>query len=132
MLPRINWHLQLFIQTWDHHPLSSEGNRSPQQLWVAGQLLHVLQTPEQVIYVIQNMSDNITDKLRDFKYNGYFYTLWTFPWMFYEQVNYSLNIRFFNFQQIENADWGIDWNGPVGQPDDQQQVNVPAAPTTLK
>ena len=48
MLPRINWHLQLLIQTWDHHPLSSEGNRSPQQLWVAGQLLDELQTPEQV------------------------------------------------------------------------------------
>ena len=54
--------------------------------------------------------------------------------MFYKQVNYSLNISvyFIYFLQIEDADWGIDWDGPVGQPDDQRQVNVPAAPTTLK
>ncbi|KAL0992410.1 hypothetical protein UPYG_G00092900 [Umbra pygmaea] len=39
MLPRINMHLDLLRRTWDQHPLSSEGNRSPQQLWVGGQLL---------------------------------------------------------------------------------------------
>uniref|UniRef100_A0A3P9AHD1 Integrase catalytic domain-containing protein n=2 Tax=Esox lucius TaxID=8010 RepID=A0A3P9AHD1_ESOLU len=39
MLPRLNWHLELFQRTWDGHRLSSEGNRSPQQLWIAGQLL---------------------------------------------------------------------------------------------
>uniref|UniRef100_A0A8C2DVV3 Integrase catalytic domain-containing protein n=1 Tax=Cyprinus carpio TaxID=7962 RepID=A0A8C2DVV3_CYPCA len=39
MLPRINMHLDLFQRTWDQHPLSSEGNRSPQQLWIGGQFL---------------------------------------------------------------------------------------------
>uniref|UniRef100_A0A8C5A4A5 Integrase catalytic domain-containing protein n=1 Tax=Gadus morhua TaxID=8049 RepID=A0A8C5A4A5_GADMO len=38
-LPRLNWHLREFIRMWDRHPLSTEGNRSPQQLWVAGLLL---------------------------------------------------------------------------------------------
>ncbi|CAL8293502.1 unnamed protein product [Arctogadus glacialis] len=38
-LQRLNWHLREFIRMWDRHPLSTEGNRSPQQLWVAGLLL---------------------------------------------------------------------------------------------
>ena len=57
-------------------------------------------------------------------------------------ANISLNVlqasklfikyKWFFFLQIEDANWGIDWDGPFGQPDDQQQVNVPAAATTLK
>lgn len=39
MLPRINRHLQLFKQAWDRHSLSTEQGRSPQQLWIAGQLM---------------------------------------------------------------------------------------------
>lgn len=48
MLARLNWHLQMFTQTWDGHPLASEGNKSPQQLWVAGQLVGPQQIPDQV------------------------------------------------------------------------------------
>ncbi|XP_051977989.1 uncharacterized protein LOC127639797 isoform X2 [Xyrauchen texanus] len=40
MVPRLNMDLDLFRQVWDRHPLSSEGNKSPQQLWVSGQLLN--------------------------------------------------------------------------------------------
>ncbi|CAM4530378.1 unnamed protein product [Leuciscus chuanchicus] len=39
MLPRLNHHLQLFMRTWDNHSLSTEGNRSPNQLWLAGQVM---------------------------------------------------------------------------------------------
>ena len=45
MLPRLNWHLNFFCETWDRHPLSSEGYRSPQQLWVAGLLV----APQQLL-----------------------------------------------------------------------------------
>lgn len=38
MLPRINMHLQLFKQAWDRHQISTEHGRSPQQLWIEGQL----------------------------------------------------------------------------------------------
>ncbi|ROL48944.1 hypothetical protein DPX16_1884 [Anabarilius grahami] len=48
MLPRLNWHLKFFADTWDRHPLSSEGYRSPQQLWVAGLLVAPKQLPEAV------------------------------------------------------------------------------------
>ena len=34
-LPRINRHLNLFKHGWDRHPLSSERNKSPIQLWMA-------------------------------------------------------------------------------------------------
>lgn len=39
MLPRINRHLDLFSQAWDRHSISTEQGRSPQQLWIRGQLM---------------------------------------------------------------------------------------------
>ena len=39
MLPRINRHLQLFKQAWSCYSLSTEQGLSPQQLWIAGQLM---------------------------------------------------------------------------------------------
>ena len=35
-LPRVNRHIQLFQAGYDNHPLSSESNRSPIQLWLEG------------------------------------------------------------------------------------------------
>ena len=35
-LPRINRHLQQFQDGWNHHPLSSEKNQTPTQLWIKG------------------------------------------------------------------------------------------------
>lgn len=34
--PRINRHLQQFVDSWDNHPLSSEHNSTPNQLWISG------------------------------------------------------------------------------------------------
>lgn len=39
ILPRINRHLELFSMAWDRHSLSTEQGRSPQQLWIRGQLV---------------------------------------------------------------------------------------------
>ena len=36
-LPRINIHLGLFRQGWDSHPIRTESNMTPAQLWVLGQ-----------------------------------------------------------------------------------------------
>ena len=36
-LPRINKALTSFVGSWNLHPLSSEGNKSPMQLWITGQ-----------------------------------------------------------------------------------------------
>lgn len=33
---RINSSLKVFAEGWNHHPLSTEGNMSPAQLWVWG------------------------------------------------------------------------------------------------
>lgn len=35
-LPRINTKLQEFIAGWNAHPLSTEKNKSPNQLWITG------------------------------------------------------------------------------------------------
>ncbi|XP_073803827.1 uncharacterized protein [Danio rerio] len=47
-LTRLNWHLKQFVQMWDRHPLSTEGNRSPLQLWIAGLLLGHQEYPDQI------------------------------------------------------------------------------------
>ena len=38
--PRINESLLKFQQGWNHHPLRTENNSSPIQLWVSGMLAH--------------------------------------------------------------------------------------------
>ncbi|XP_067249285.1 uncharacterized protein [Chanodichthys erythropterus] len=37
-LPRLQADLDTFSEAWNHHPLSSEGNRSPEQLWQIGMM----------------------------------------------------------------------------------------------
>ncbi|KAM4521387.1 uncharacterized protein V3H82_002128 [Fundulus diaphanus] len=46
MLPRLNRHLELFSVAWDRHSLSTERGRSPQQLWIRGQLLANTSIPD--------------------------------------------------------------------------------------
>ena len=43
-IPRINNSLKLFANGWNAHPLSSEGNRTPEQLWILGLRNHVHET----------------------------------------------------------------------------------------
>ena len=38
--PRMNGHLKLFRKGWDNHPISTERNRFPNQLWLYGLLIH--------------------------------------------------------------------------------------------
>ena len=38
-LPYINYQIQTFVEAWASHPMSSERNRSPLQLWTQGMLL---------------------------------------------------------------------------------------------
>ena len=35
-LPRINRALDIFTMKWNNHPMRTEGNRSPLQIWTAG------------------------------------------------------------------------------------------------
>lgn len=37
-LPRLNYHLQTFSEAWDNHPLSSEGNHTPNEMWFRGMI----------------------------------------------------------------------------------------------
>ncbi|XP_028415387.1 uncharacterized protein LOC114538407 [Dendronephthya gigantea] len=34
--PRINAHLQRFVESWNNHPLRTAGNKTPNQLWICG------------------------------------------------------------------------------------------------
>lgn len=46
LLPRLNRHLELFSVAWDRHSLSTERGRSPQQLWIRGQLMASTHIPD--------------------------------------------------------------------------------------
>ena len=46
-LPRINQHLKEFSLGWNSHPISSEQNMSPKQLWIRG-MHHVARTNSRV------------------------------------------------------------------------------------
>ena len=34
--PRINQHLEQFVNGWDNHPIRTARNRTPNQLWMIG------------------------------------------------------------------------------------------------
>ncbi|XP_061910687.1 uncharacterized protein LOC133654384 [Entelurus aequoreus] len=39
-LPRLKKDLEIFTEGWNHHPMRTEGNRSPMQMWECGQMLN--------------------------------------------------------------------------------------------
>ena len=45
-LPRINFALKEFAESWDYHPLSSGDNRSPRQLWLLGMSCRFVSDPQ--------------------------------------------------------------------------------------
>ena len=47
----INWHLQQFVNGWNNHPLRTESNQSPNQLWITG--LHEITTASDPVAQIQ-------------------------------------------------------------------------------
>lgn len=48
-LPRLQANLDVFRHGWDNHPLTSEQNRTPNQLWEVGQMVHEVVDPEVTI-----------------------------------------------------------------------------------
>lgn len=47
-LPRLQRDLDVFRQGWDNHPLRTERNLSPQQLWTLGLHQNPVDTPDTV------------------------------------------------------------------------------------
>ncbi|XP_061896147.1 uncharacterized protein LOC133664737 isoform X2 [Entelurus aequoreus] len=39
-LPKLKKDLEIFTEGWNHHPMRTEGNRSPMQMWECGQMLN--------------------------------------------------------------------------------------------
>ena len=54
-LPVIQYHLNLFWEGWANHLLRTEGNRTPQQLWILG--LHSMQSDDEAIDGLLNSSE---------------------------------------------------------------------------
>ena len=50
-LPMLNTHLQTWKNAWIHHPLSSEKNKTPMQLWIGG--LHFTQFGQRMLHDAQ-------------------------------------------------------------------------------
>ncbi|XP_051979808.1 uncharacterized protein LOC127641079 [Xyrauchen texanus] len=45
-LPRLQASLDIFTSGWDNHPLRTEGNLTPNQLWEMGNIQHAMAEPE--------------------------------------------------------------------------------------
>ena len=45
-LPRLEENLNVFREGWDNHPLRTEQNLTPNQLWEVGQMQHPIPNPE--------------------------------------------------------------------------------------
>jgi len=56
-LPMINKHLQTWKNAWVLHPLSTEKNKTPMQLWISGRDLHFTQFGQRIL---QNAQDPVT------------------------------------------------------------------------
>ena len=69
-LPRINEHLDRFVKGWDNHPLSTERNHTPDQLWIIGKLNYA---PRQLDSNVDDFygngvePPNVSGVLRDFE-----------------------------------------------------------------
>ena len=55
-LPMINQHLETWKASWVHHPLGTESNKSPMQLWIGG--LHATQFG---LAMLRNAWDPVTE-----------------------------------------------------------------------
>lgn len=57
-LPRIQADLNTFIKSWNDHPLRTERNRTPNQLWEIGLLQRPVDPPQNLeVLVIPDMDD---------------------------------------------------------------------------
>ena len=57
-LPYLNHRLQQFRTTWRHHPLRTENNKTPQQLWFAGMCSGIAE--ERVLQAVQEPMSQVT------------------------------------------------------------------------
>lgn len=53
-LPRLKADLATFQEGWDNHPLRTEGNLTPNQLWVMGHMQNPYNNPENLEEVSSN------------------------------------------------------------------------------
>ncbi|KAM6952077.1 uncharacterized protein PEZ65_009296 [Lycodopsis pacificus] len=61
-IPRLQQDLQNFVETWNYHPLSTEGNLSPNQLWRIGTLQVPVPEPDlQEILQAEHLHDEEPD-----------------------------------------------------------------------
>ena len=51
-LPRLQACLDVFRAGWDNHPLRTEGNMTPNQLWEIGQMQHPVSNPDNLEVIL--------------------------------------------------------------------------------
>lgn len=57
-LPQLNTDLQAFVEGWNNHPIRTEGNKTPVQLWYLGMMSNPINQPESLQVKIQNYRNN--------------------------------------------------------------------------
>ena len=115
-IPMINKHLSIWKDDWVHHPLRTEHNKSPMQLWVQGlltaELGHaMMQTQEPVTEVCRIYLTVPLHKDWKLGCKKFFFTI-CFQFSFHCGLQEDIN------------QYGIDWEGP-SRAEDDNHVKVP-------
>lgn len=98
-LPRIRAHLQAWKDAWIKHPMRSEHNLSPEQLWTAG-----MQSIAGCSSLIANeVFGDISEVRILITYSRLIHT---------HTCSTFLSVPVLSVLQSDNEHYGIDWNGP--------------------
>ena len=106
-IPRINRHLKCWKDAWAKHPMSSEHNLTPEQLWTSG------------LQRIATSNSHIANEVfESFEEVSHLVTTWIMQYLMLQLQD-----------QVE--DFGVDWEGPVPLEDQSEALCVPETPNPL-
>ena len=111
-IPRINRHLDPWKEAWVKHPMRTEHNMTPEQLWTSG-LLSISgsgnQIAQEVFESLNEVSIRVGMIVMKYSYH-----------IAMSEMSYFLTF----LMQDETQDFGIDWDGPSPLVTDES-VEVP-------
>lgn len=126
-LPMIQRHLDTFREAWCSHPIRTEHNRTPHQLWILG--MRQVNITNSAMQGIMNVEVHVLYTLccvTNLYHDNYVFAC-MFPWYLY-----LVCLLLFMFHvSLQDYHLGIDWDGPVSLDDDAESVTIPSIPSNL-
>ena len=118
-LPRIRHCLAVWKDAWNMHPMRTENNHTPLQLWTRGLLARSSQD-------YRDMNDELVDEVRIFVLCNQLYLYYI---RVASPVDDHKHFLYFSLFQALFSTYGVDWEGPPPS-DDSDNSDVVAVPQT--